>query len=257
MNSPKTIERQVGIFIFIGIIVTCAMILYFGKAGDRFRGGYPIMVEFSNAGGLVHGGQVFYAGVPVGKIDRVKLRPDNTGVEVELNIFEGVQIRKDAGFLIKQSGLLGDQHIVVVPHTTTAPVLQPGDRVKGSDPFDFSEAATQAGEAIKKLNAAIDKLSSDVLEGETMVDLKQTIKNFSDLIKKLQSNSNRLDDVLARAQKGQGTVGKLLTDDQLFEELKRLIHNWRVHGLLYREKAAIDYPSPPKGSSNKPYSAEE
>ena len=252
MSAILNIERRVGIFVFTGVIVTCAMILHFGKVGDRFRGGYSVFVEFSNAGGLVPGAQVLYAGVLVGKVDRVRLKRDGTGVSVEVNMFQGVEIRKESGFLIKQSGLLGDQHIVIVPHATTGPTLQSGESVRGSDPFDFSDAASQAGEAIRKMNQAIDKLSDEILEGDTVGDLRQSIKGFSDLVKKLQSNSERLDGILGNAQKGEGTVGKLLTDEELFQELKTLIHNWRVHGLLYREKGNETYPSPRPGDRNKP-----
>lgn len=248
MSSQTSTERKVGIFVFLGLLITCALIIHFGKVGDRFRGGYPITVEFSNAGGLVRGGQVLYSGVLVGKIASVKLKHEGSGVLVKLNLYNGVEVRNNARFLIKQSGLLGDQNIVIVAGSNTTPLLKAGDVVRGSDPFDFSDAATQAGDAIRKLNMAINKFSDEILEGKTVDDLKRGIKNFADLSNKLQSNSDRLNVILDNARKGQGTIGKLLTDDQLFEELKRLVHNWRVHGLLYREKSDERYPSPRKGA---------
>ena len=237
-------ERNVGIFVALGIVVTCTLILYFGKVGDRFRGGYPITVEFSNAGGLISGAQVLYAGVLVGKVDSIRLKKSGNGVDVELNLFKDSNIRKDARFLIKQSCLLGDQHIVVSPVSSNAPILEAGAIVQGSDPFDFNEVAGQAGEAIKKLNSAINKLSTDLLDTDTLDTAKKGVRNFSDLMARLKTNSEKLNVILNNAQNGQGTVGKLLTDDELFHELKRLIHNWRIHGLLYSEKGEERYPSP-------------
>lgn len=248
MNDERGIQRVVGIFVLAGILVTCGLILHFGKAGDRFRGGYPVTVEFANAGGLVRGAQVLFAGVPVGKVEGIALRPDGSGVDVEVDLFEKTGIRKDARFLIKQSGFLGDKHIVVVPGSPTAPFLASGDRVRGSDPFDFTDAAAQAGEAIRKLNAAVDKLSDVVLDPKTLGDLKSGVHNFSELGGKLQGSADRLNAILARVQKGEGTFGRLVNDSELHEELKRLIHNWRVHGLLYREKADERYPDPRKAA---------
>ena len=244
MQSPANIERRVGVFIFAGILVTCALIVHFGKVGDRFRGGYPVTVEFSNAGGLVRGAQVLYAGVLVGKVNDIALRPGGDGVSVDLTMFEGAQVRNDARFMIKQSGLLGDQHIVIAPVSTTAPFLKKEDVIKGVDPFDFSDAASQAGDTIRKLNEAINKLSSGLVEKETIENLKRSIKNFAELTAKLQRASEKLDTLLTNAQKGQGTVGKLLTDDRLFEELRLLVHNWRVYGILHQEKSEQRYPSP-------------
>lgn len=250
MNPPRNIERMVGIFIFIGILVTGGLILHFGKVGDRFRGGYPIRVEFNNAGGLVKGAQVLYSGVLVGKVQEVLLKPAGDGVFVDVNMFEGAQVAVDSKFLIKQSGLLGDKHIVITAGSRKAAKLASGSEVRGTDPFDFNDAATEAGDTVKKLSAAIDKLSSEVVQGDTVENIKKSIKNFNDLTKKLQANSDKLDTLLTRAQKGEGTIGKLLTDDELFWEAKRLIHNWRVHGLLHSDEGDERYPSPRKGPAD-------
>jgi phospholipid/cholesterol/gamma-HCH transport system substrate-binding protein len=252
MNNSPNFERKVGVFVFIGIVVTCAMILHFGKVGDRFRGGFPITVEFSNTGGLIPWAQVHYSGVLVGKVDEIRLNKEKGNVEVGINMFNDVGIRKDSKFMIKQSGLLGDQHIVIAPGSPSAPPLEAGDTVTGLDPFDFSEIATQAGDALKKLNTAIDRLSSDVLAADTLENVKKGIKNLADLGNKLSSNSEKLNSLLTDLQKGKGTVGKLLTDDALFQELKRLIHNWRVYGLLHREKSEERYPTPGNRKSAYP-----
>lgn len=246
MNNERGIQRTVGVFVFAGILVACALILHFGKVGDRFRGGYPVTVEFANAGGLVRGAQVLFAGVPVGKVGGISLRDEGDGVNVEVDLFDNNGIRSDARFLIKQSGFLGDKHIVVLPVSSTAPLLKGGERLRGTDPFDFTDAAAQAGEAIRKLNAAVDKFSEAMLDPQTLGDLKSSVRNFSDLGGKLQGSADRLNAILARVQKGEGTFGKLVNDSELHDELKRLIHNWRVHGLLYREKADERYPDPRK-----------
>lgn len=247
MNAERNVERKVGLFVFLGIVTICTLVIYFGKVGDRFRSGIPITVEFSNAGGLIPGAQVLYSGVLVGKVDHIKLDPDRGGVDVEINLFKEAKIRKDAHFMIKQKGILGDQHVVVVPVSTTEPLLASHDRIRGVDPFDFSDAANQAGEAIRKLNLAIEKLTTEFIQKDSIDNFKRGIKNLADLAEKLEGNSERLNAILKNVQGGKGTVGRLLSDDQLFDEMKRLIHNWRVHGLLYREKSEEQYPAPKKG----------
>lgn len=249
MNDERGIQRVVGIFVFVGILVTCGLILHFGKVGDRFRGGSPVTVEFANAGGLIRGAQVLFAGVPVGKVEGITLRPDGGGVDVEVDLFEKTGIRRDARFLIKQSGFLGDKHIVVIPVSQTAPFLVGGERVKGSDPFDFTDAAAQAGEAIRKLNVAVTRFSDAMLDDKTLGSLKAGVSGFSELGTKLQGSAERMNTILARIQKGEGTFGKLVNDPELHDELKRLVHNWRVHGLLYREKADERYPDPRKSTA--------
>jgi phospholipid/cholesterol/gamma-HCH transport system substrate-binding protein len=247
-TSSINIERRVGIFVFFGILVTCALIIQFGKVGDRFRGGFPITVKFSSAGGLVSGAQVLYGGVKVGKVDSVKLNEEGDGVLVDIDMFEkeGHKVRNDARFLIRTSGFLGDQHVMISPVSTTAPRVKAGDVIRGVDPFDFSEAVGQAGEALRKLNVAIGKIYSLVEEPDTLENLRKSFKNFSELAKKLEGNSDRFNQILGGIEKGQGTLGKLVKDDSLFEELNKLIYNWRVYGILHQEKSDLRYPSPRK-----------
>ncbi len=51
---------------------------------------------------------------------------------------------------------------------------------------------------------------------------------------------------LNQVQKREGALSKLLVDDQLFEDSKRLIHNWRVYGLFYQGKSDKQYPTSSK-----------
>ncbi|MDD2709574.1 MAG: MlaD family protein [Verrucomicrobiae bacterium] len=244
MSSQTNIERKVGLFVFLGILVVCSLIIHFGKVGDRFRGGFPVQVEFGNAGGLVKGAQVLFAGVLVGKVDRIKLDSENDKVMIEVDLFEGSGVRRDARFMIKQSGLLGDKHIVILQGSRSEPLLKAGDRIRGVDPFDFTDMANQAGDTIRELNKAIRKLSTEIGDKDAIGNISKGIKSFTELTEKLKTNSERLDAILRRVQKGNGTVGKLLTNDGLFEEMTKLVHNWRVYGILHQEKSEQRYPSP-------------
>lgn len=254
MNSQPNIERRVGLFVFFGILVVCGLIIHFGKVGDRFRGGFPITIEFSNAAGLVRGAQVIYGGVQVGKVESIELNGEGSLTLVKVDMFAGEahKIRRDARFMIKTSGLLGDQHIRVVPVSATAPPIEARRSYRGVDPFDFSDAAGQAGEAVRKLSAAIGKLDAVFEEPDTFDNLKKALRNFAELAQKLESNADRFNNVLNGIQKGQGTIGKLVKDDSLFEELKLLVHNWRVYGILHQEKSEQRYPSPRKAPGGSP-----
>lgn len=53
--------------------------------------------------------------------------------------------------------------------------------------------------------------------------------------KKLAESAERLNDILAKLEKGEGTAGKLLVDPTLHDEIVHLVQNWRKYGLLYKE----------------------
>jgi phospholipid/cholesterol/gamma-HCH transport system substrate-binding protein len=63
-------------------------------------------------------------------------------------------------------------------------------------------------------------------------------KEVRDAVKDLSSSAEKLRTVMERLEQGDGTLGRLLVDPALHDELLRLVQNLRQHGLLYREGPA-------------------
>ncbi len=306
MATQRTIEIRVGIFVLICLAVGAGLIWKFGKLSPTGGNRYPLIVTFDNVGGLIVDANVMYAGVSVGKVRDIRL--DETGklcARVTLSIDEGVNIRRDAKFVINQSGLLGDRYVDVLPGSPTAEVLKSGDTVPGATSVDLTEAIRnvvdvlhQAGGTIERVNgmlqridgaikrvdemtlstqnlqhvsstlAQIDATTSNAValttdlrslvnEGrgsvtntlaafaaaaenvrgttrrvdefvrDAQVDVKQVTKNLS-------VSTQRVNDILARLEKGEGTAGKLLTDTTLHDELVKVIHNLEQYGFFYK-----------------------
>jgi ABC-type transporter Mla subunit MlaD len=104
-----------------------------------------------------------------------------------------------------------------------------------------------------KLDATLSRFSDaadNLKEASSNVD-QVVISNQEDIhaaVKNLAESTARLNDMLARLEKGQGTVGKLLVDPTLHDDLVRLVENWRKYGLLYKEG---NRPEPKKPAESK------
>jgi phospholipid/cholesterol/gamma-HCH transport system substrate-binding protein len=59
----------------------------------------------------------------------------------------------------------------------------------------------------------------------TMVQLRSTAANADSLMQRLSSNSTQLQAIMARVERGEGTVGKLLTDTLLYHDMRNLLAN--------------------------------
>jgi len=299
----RSIEVKVGLFVAVALAVAAGLIVKFGGAYRRAGDTYPIRVIFPNVGGLVRDAAVMYAGIPVGKVADIRLTEGKIlEVRVTLAIHQGVVIREDAGFWIKESGLLGDRYIDVVPGTATAARLPPNAVVHGTTSVDLSEAIRsavevlrQAAGTIERVDVILQRIGATVLETQTLnhassaianldaassnavslvadlhavidenrgrvlttldqfaaaaTGLSQTVQrvdgvviaNEDDLrtaVRNLAASTARIDDLLSRLEAGQGTLGKLIVDPALHDEVLHLIENWRRHGLLYKEKTA-------------------
>jgi phospholipid/cholesterol/gamma-HCH transport system substrate-binding protein len=59
----------------------------------------------------------------------------------------------------------------------------------------------------------------------TMTQLRTTTASADSLMQRLSSNSTQIQAILARIERGEGTVGKLLTDTLLYRDMRNLLAN--------------------------------
>lgn len=102
-------------------------------------------------------------------------------------------------------------------------------------PDKVNETLTNSNLRIDELTAAF-KLTSEHVN-KTLVELQPALKNFqsfSDSLKRLELNKtvaktqqtlNKLNETLAKLNKGDNTAGKLLTDDSLYVNLNKLLRD--------------------------------
>ncbi|CAF0693021.1 MlaD family protein [Candidatus Methylacidithermus pantelleriae] len=235
-NVPRQelLEIRVGAFLLAGLLVVGCLVVAFGRFGERFEPTYTITVEFPNAYGLLKGAPVTFAGAPVGRVASAP-RQINEGraVEVDLRIYSRAKIRKDAEFRIVEVGMLGDRAVEVTPKGDQAPFLQNGDRVQGVASARVSDLAASAKPVIQNLEASSQeirelllKVNEKLLTDDTTRDLKETLRH-------LRSATARLDTILAQAQRGKGSLGRLLNDPRLAEDLSAFVYNLRKRGILF------------------------
>ncbi|HHJ64255.1 MAG TPA: MCE family protein [Aquifex aeolicus] len=72
---------------------------------------------------------------------------------------------------------------------------------------------------VSNLNDLAENLSSVVSENRD--DLRKTLANLSDITEKLRRSSQRLDNILHRIESGKGTIGRLVTDEELYESVTK------------------------------------
>jgi phospholipid/cholesterol/gamma-HCH transport system substrate-binding protein len=235
--ASNDLNWRVGAFVLGGFLVVAALILYFGKFGDRFRSDYELIVRFENASGLIIGSQVLYAGVEVGKVKEIRLDPEGRHVDVVLSMFRFRSfkyiIKEDAEFTVRRSGLLGDVYITINPGSQAAGEARPGQVLQGKAPTGIGEVAESAEELLAKLNDAMDRLSTEVLDEATLADLRQSVKNIKELTANMNGTSAKLNKVLDDIQEGEGTIGGLFQNKEIFENFRALSYNLRKGGVLF------------------------
>lgn len=127
MKQSK-LELLVGIFVLVGLAAITYLSVKLGTGSFLSGETYQIEARFANAGGLSSGGSVLVGGVPVGRIEGIRVDPSDYSAIVTLSVLSGLKLPTDSMASIKTTGLIGDKYIAISPGADEA-YLAPGSRI--------------------------------------------------------------------------------------------------------------------------------
>jgi phospholipid/cholesterol/gamma-HCH transport system substrate-binding protein len=127
MKQTK-LEFFVGFFVLLGLAAVTYLTVKLG-AGSLLGGEtYVIEARFTNAGGLNPGSNVVVAGVPIGRVEAIRMEPEEFTAIATLRVMNGLKLPTDTMASIKTTGLIGDKFVALSPGADEV-YLQPGERI--------------------------------------------------------------------------------------------------------------------------------
>src|SRR5215831_14912135 len=120
----------VGIFIFFGIAIFVAAVLVLGAQSKTFESTITLHAVFTDVSGLQKGNNVWYSGVKVGTVKRVRIIDGSlVGVDMRMDKNTHDFIRKDSKAKVGADGLIGNKIIIIYGGSTTTRTIQSGDTI--------------------------------------------------------------------------------------------------------------------------------
>ena len=234
-------EKKVGIAFFVGIVLLMALTFWVGKI-RLFESGYIIKVNFNQIGGLKKGDTVTLAGMKVGRVEDFNIK--NNKIQVSLWIRKETVLRQNSIFSINDVSLMGGKYVGITMGTSDSLILGPGIIVDGKDSYQLDQLFTKAGE----ISDSIEKLVSKIEKGEgtagKLLTDEELYKNTSEFMQSAKETSDKAQKIIDEFQgigtevketvvtikkivkkigKGEGTVGKLIYDEELYNDTKKTI----------------------------------
>ncbi len=236
--KDKTNLIRVGIFVTGLTIVLMIMITAIGKESGLFDKKALITAHVQNAENLKTGAVVELRGLRIGHVEAIKIiGQDMVEISLIINAEDLKWIRKDSKVAISNAGLVGDKYLEIKGGTKEAGKFKEGEDVLLSEPnFDFKAIAAKGGSIADKADRVLAKLEV-ILEAMDAQKLGNTIDSFSkaadnmsrasnsmpQTADKLQKAAATLDQVMKRIETGPGTAHAMIYDDQLYEDLRKLL----------------------------------
>lgn len=223
-------QVRVGVLILVGLAILAYAVFRVGDLLNIFTGRYELVALFPTAAGLVEGSAVTVAGLRVGQVEEVELIPlhrqyGGNHVSVRISVSQDVreQIRADSRAQLRTQGLLGDRYIDVEPGTPGAPVLRPGDTIPSVPPIQVEDLIATASGILDEAGAVIGSLrriTAAIEQGEGTLGRLLT---DDALYTQLAGAAAELEWSLRAVMDADGTLGRLIRDPALYEDLRAAV----------------------------------
>ncbi|TQK51101.1 phospholipid/cholesterol/gamma-HCH transport system substrate-binding protein [Streptomyces sp. SLBN-118] len=129
----RTVKAQLLAFATVTAVgVSYVGAQYTGLADMLLDRGYTVRAEFTESGGVFPGAEVTYRGVPVGRVGELRLAGAD-GVQVALDIEDGVRIPADTLAVVANRSAVGEQYVDLQPRGDGGPFLRDGSVIDRGD----------------------------------------------------------------------------------------------------------------------------
>ena len=160
----------------------------------------PMRVEFTDVGGLKDRDSVMYRGMKVGVIDHIDL--SKTNVTMIVRVDDNVVLRESYRISVASLSLLGGNYLLL-EEGSGAPLPLETTLFKGEPPTDWMRD--------------IGRIASSVGDLTSGDGIKSIVTN-------IEAVAAKLNVVVTRIEKGEGTIGKLLSSDEtVYNDLKETV----------------------------------
>ena len=198
---------RLGLFVAGGLTLFVLAIFLIGKQKNLFNPVFKLSATFYNVSGLQVGNNIRFSGINVGTVNNINIINDST-VSVEMLIRKNVRqfIKSDCMVAIGSEGLIGDRLLLLTQGSSDAGQVKEGQELDSKEPVE------------------IDAI---------MQSLQVTADNAAII-------STQLAEIMININSGNGTLGRLIKDSTIAENINQTVNNLKKSskGLDENMKAA-------------------
>jgi phospholipid/cholesterol/gamma-HCH transport system substrate-binding protein len=192
-----TRQARLGLIVLAGILAFVIALFTLANRQFLLADTYRIQAEFNDVGGLAPGAPVQYQGIGVGRVEEVRL-PSAPGapITVRIAVRERARhlVRQDSRAVIQTDGLVGAMMVSITGGTQAQPVVAEGGTITGVDPFSFAAVTDRMFESVARFDSVTVQLTG----------------------------------IMGDIRTGEGTLGRFLYDESLYNETVLTAQETRV-----------------------------
>jgi phospholipid/cholesterol/gamma-HCH transport system substrate-binding protein len=218
-----------GAFVIGGLLLFGSGLFLIGNRRMLFSKSADYYTEFAQVNALEAGAKVRVGGMDAGEIIEI-LVPQGPGSKFRLKfrIIEKLfpVIRTDSVASIATDGLLGNKFLLIDIGTTG--LAPPGCTLPSREPFEIGDLLAKIRETVTAIDKTVGDVKGDVADAaktvaESAKHVDQIIVAAQGPIEKFTTAAGKISEdagvIIARVRAGEGTIGKLVNDDAVYNSV--------------------------------------
>ncbi|HYZ87159.1 MAG TPA: MlaD family protein [Bryobacteraceae bacterium] len=236
----RTAERvswaklKVGILAIVAMAILGVMIFLLTSKTDIFSERTTVYTYLDDAAALQPGSSVRLNGITIGKVVNVDLAPKptpNRTVRVQMEIERKYlsEIPTDSNAAVSAENLLGTKFINI-KRGTSRETIKPNGEIRALDVQDFDELVRQGYSILASLQGTLKRVDAIVGLVESGQGSIGRLLVDEELYNRLIAIMSEVQKISTALSSPRGTIGKLIYDDALYNDVRQTVA--RVDGLI-------------------------
>lgn len=213
-------KLKVGIVITIALLVLFFTVFFAGGLEDMLSPKTDIQAKIKDVKGLRNGSPVWIAGVEIGSVKNMKLHEEH-GTIITMSIRQDLLnfIKKDSVATVQTMGLLGDKYVELSPGSPDAMAVSKGDVIEGKSQLEIKDLMDASAGSISKITDFVDTLDIFLKKIEKSEGTVGKLINDPSVYQNLSDSTKKLSMILQDFDTSKGTLGLLIKDPTLYNKL--------------------------------------
>jgi phospholipid/cholesterol/gamma-HCH transport system substrate-binding protein len=226
-QEVKWSQLKIGVIVLVSIALLCSLLFLMTSASGMSVFSKKIIAHtyFNNSAGLKVGGAVNLEGVTIGEVTKVLITTDPARKQTPVLVIMKIDPKYNAGLhtdstaSLSTVGVLGDTVVDINSRSATGPEIKDGDELKNKPSTGINDVVESSQKTLETLNISLGKLNNildTVQKGQGSVG---KIINDPQLYNEATGTVAELHTLTHNINSGKGSVGKLMHDDELYNRL--------------------------------------
>jgi phospholipid/cholesterol/gamma-HCH transport system substrate-binding protein len=230
----KWSELKVGITVLFASITLAVLIFLMSGTAGLFTKKIYLKAYFDNASGLREGAPVRLNGVDIGNVIEIRIVRDKakqlTPVEVTMKVSSRYRfnLRKDSQASLSTAGVLGETYIDIDSSQSKLAEVESGDTLPIKERPDFQDMVRSGQSTLQNMDALLkraDRIIAFVESGQGSIG---KLIYDAKLYNQLNATVAEFQGLVNKVAQGEGTLGKLFNDDELYRKANSTIDKLNV-----------------------------